>query len=67
MKRLPASAFPAKPALVATFYDAQNIMLEQAVLGPRQAGGQVAQSAMKKMLMIVPDNVFAGLPQPVKK
>ena len=67
LKHLPDSARPAKPVMVLTFYDKQDLMLEQAVVGPKQAGGQVAQSAVKKMLMIVPDNVFVGLPQPAKK
>jgi hypothetical protein len=67
LSRLPASARPAAPHQVVTFYDDKDQLLEQVVLGPRQGAGQLAQSAAKKMVVIVADNVFAGLPQPVNK
>ena len=60
--RLPESALPKEPALVVTFYGADNSLLERAVLGPAGAKDRVAQSAMKKMVMRIPANVFEGLP-----
>jgi hypothetical protein len=67
LSRLKDSARPTKPLMVVTFYGAQDAFLDQALVGPKQGAGQVAQSAMKKMVMLVPGNLFDSLPPPPAK
>ena len=65
--RLPDSARPAKPQLVVTFYGDGDNFLDEAFVGPKQGQGQVAVSAVKKMVMLVAGNVFDGVPPPQEK
>ena len=67
LKRLPESARPTKPALIVTFYGPEDALMDQAIVGPKQGQGQLAQSAVKHDVMIVAGNVFDGLPKPEKK
>jgi hypothetical protein len=67
LSHLPASAQPAKPLMLLTFYGDKDAFLDQAIVGPKQGAGQVAVSAVKKTVMLVPSNLFDGLPKPAKK
>jgi hypothetical protein len=63
---LPAKALPGQPLMTVTFYGPGDTVLDQALVGPKQGVGQLAQSNAKHLVMLVADNVFAGLPKPGK-
>jgi hypothetical protein len=62
IKRLPASAKPAKPARTVRFYDGGNNLIESASFGPVQGAAQVVFSAGKAAAFLVSKQLLDGLP-----
>jgi hypothetical protein len=62
LKRLPASAKPAKVETGVYFYNAAGTLLESAEFGADQGGGIVAVSGTKKLTSLVARNLLDGLP-----